>query len=113
MPTSLTVPLAPPARSGGGDLDFEVGVGGAEGVLDGGGVRGPGEEEAQVAVAFGEGADLATTGDRELQGGDAGDGPGVVLAVDGDQAAGPRDGEHHHAGGDGLPAGVEGQAEGV
>src|SRR5437016_336301 len=59
------------------------------------------------------GADLAADGDRDLQGGDAGDGPGLVLATDGTEPAGGGDGQHHHAGGEPLPAGIDRQAEGV
>src|ERR1039457_3225024 len=90
-------------------------AGGVERVLDVSPGVAFGEDEAQVPVSFGEGADALAGGDGDRQAGDSGHGGCAGVAFYGAQHAGPRYGEHEHAGGPGRVTGGcrGGPAQGV
>src|ERR1039457_4989166 len=88
-------------------------AGGVERVLDVSPGVAFGEDEAQVPVSFGEGADALAGGDGDRQAGDSGHGGCAGVAFDGAQHAGPRYGEHEHAGGPAAARTGGGSREGV
>ncbi len=79
------------------DIHHELCVRGPKCCFDRVGAFGSREQEAEIAVAFWQGPNLASRHDRDLEPDDAWNGLGHVLTVHADEPPGGADRQHHHS----------------